>query len=255
MSLEFSVAQQVFHAWGATAQEIPTSSSEESDWLAELKGFRLLVEEKEKYESPDSQRERETALGSGGVHGTTTPLTQSNRLSGIVRKARKQLSSTASRIQHDARIIWLTGVGFDGEAQHYQFMATLYGSTKIFELDKKGLRECYCFRNSDFFRYRQDLDGAVAAFTTGDAVTMKLCLNTYSPRYQTPKSSPFAAQFPNGLIDPIADESAGHAYIADTDIDRRDSPAIIQYLQGKYGLTRAMNMDVNIATATMALPR
>jgi hypothetical protein len=255
MSLEFSVAQQVFHAWGATAQEIPTSSSEESDWLAELQGFRLLVEEKEKYESPDSQQEREAALRSGGVHGNTAPLTQSNRLSGIVRKASKQLSSTASRIQHDARIIWLTGVGFDGEAKHYQFMATLYGSTKIFELDKKGLRECYYFRNSDFYRYREKLDGAVAAIATGDKVTMKLCLNTYSPRYQALKLSPFAAQFPDGLIDPLADEYAGHAFIADTDIDRSDSGVILRCLQGKYGLTRVMNMDMNIATATVAVPR
>jgi hypothetical protein len=255
MSLEFSVAQQVFGFWGASVEEIPTSSAEESDWLAELKGFRLLVEEKAKLESPASQQDREEALRSGRVHGMTTPLSQSNRLSGIVRKARKQLASTAARLEHDARIIWFTGLGFDAEAKHYQFMSTLYGSTKIFELDKPELRECYYFRNADFYRYREELDGAVAAFLIGDSVTMKLCLNTYSPRYRAIKSSPFAAQFPNGLIDPLAEEASGNAYIADTDIDRRDSGAVLQYLQQKYGLKRAMNMDMNLATATVAMPR
>jgi hypothetical protein len=255
MSLEFSVAQQVFSAWGASAQEIPTSSVEESDWLAELNGFKLLVEEKAKFENPESMQKREDALRSGRVHGQSTPLVHSNRLSGIVTKARKQLSSTAAKVAPDARIIWFTGMGFDAEAKHYQFMATLYGSTKLFELDRRTLRECYYFRNSDFFRYREDLDGAVAAFCVGESVTMKLCLNTYSPRYSTLKASPFAANFPNGLMDPLAEEASGDAYIADTDVDRRDGAAVIQYLEKKYGLNRAMNMDMNLATATIAVPR
>lgn len=255
VALEFSVAKQVFRAWGASAEEIPTSSAEESDWLVALKGFRLLVEEKAKLENPESQQEREEALRSGSVHGTTTPLVQNNRLSGIVRKARKQLSSTAAQREHDARIMWFTGFGFDAEAKHYQFMATLYGSTKIIELDKPGLRECYYFRNADFFRYREEMDGAVAAFLTGDSVIMKLCLNTYSPRYTVLKSSPFAEQFLNGLIDPLDEEASGNAYIADTDIDRRDAGAVLHYIQVKYGLSRAMNMDLNMATATVAVPR
>jgi hypothetical protein len=255
MSLEFSVAQQVFEFWGATAEEIPTSSAEESDWIAELKGFRLLVEEKAKLENPALQKEREEALRSGRAHGMTTSLSHSNRLSGIVRKARKQLSSTAARLDHDARIVWFTGIGFDAEAKHYQFMSTLYGSTKIFEIDNPRLRECYYFRNADFYRYREELDGAVAAFLFGDSVTIKLCLNTYSPRYLAIKSSPFAAQFQNGLIDPLAEEASGDAYIADTDIDRKDTGAVLQYLQNKYGLSRAMNMDMNLATATVVMPR
>jgi hypothetical protein len=255
MSLEFSVARQVLDAWGASTEEIPTSSAEESDWLASLEGFRLLVEEKDKFENPVSQQEREGALRSGQVHGSTTPLVHDNRLSGIVRKAQKQLSSTATRLDHEARIIWFTGCGFDAEAKHYQFIATLYGSTKIFEPDRPGLRECYYFRNADFFRYREVLDGAVAAFIAGESVTMKLCLNTYSPRYSALKSSPFAARFQEGLIDPLAEEADGAAYIADTTINRANSGPVLQYLQDKYGLSRAMNMDMNLATATVVVPR
>lgn len=255
MSLSVSVAEQVFEAWGAKATAVPTSSIEESDWLAELAGFRLLVEEKAKFENVELQLERTTTLRSGSVHGTTTPLVQSNTLSGIVRKAKKQLSSTASRIDHDARIIWFTGVGFNAEASHYQFMATLYGSTRIVEPDKPGLRECYYFRNADFYRYREDLDGAVAAFMMGDSVTMKLCLNNYSPRYEALRTSPFAVHFPNGLIDPLAEEALGHAYVADTDLDRKECGAVLQYIQRKYGLGRAMTMDMRLATAVVAVSR
>jgi hypothetical protein len=254
MSLAFSVAQQVFSAWGASAQEIPTSSVEESDWLVELNGFQLLVEEKAKFENPESRQKRENTLRAGRVYGQTTALVHSNRLSGIVGKAKKQLSSTAAKSVPDARIIWFTGLGFDAEAKHYQFMATVYGSTKVFELDRRNLRDCYYFRNSDFFRYREDLDGAVAAFADDESVTMKLCLNSYSPRYSQLKTSPFAERFPNGLIDPLAEEASGAAFIADTDLDRRDCAAVVRYLERKYRLSRAMTMDMNLATATVNVP-
>jgi hypothetical protein len=255
MAIEVSVVEQVLAAWGATAESLQTSSKEESDWLALLGGCRLLIEEKTKFDDPAVRQARNDAQGAGQVHGTTLPLTHNNRLSGIVRKAAGQLSSTGKDIDHDARILWFTSVEFDGEAKHYQFMATLYGSTRIFELDRPTMKECYFFRNSDFFRYRAHLDGAVAAHLNGDVLTMKLCLNPYSPNWVTLRDSPYAKQFKHGLIDPIAEEAAGEAYIADTDVPRKDEGAVLRYLEQKYGLKRAMNMDMNMASATIRVDR
>ena len=112
-----SIARLVLSAWGATVEPVPTSNEEESDWLATLAGFRLLVEEKTKFENPDKVAERNEALRSGKVHGGTTSLSPNNRISGIVRKAAKQLSSTGAKREHDARVVWLTSVGFDREAK------------------------------------------------------------------------------------------------------------------------------------------
>jgi hypothetical protein len=56
-----------------------------------------------------------------------------------------------------------------------------------------------------------------------------------------------------GSIQP--EEKAGAAYIVDTDIDRKDEPSVLAYLEQKYGLTRAMNMDMNLASATVAMPK
>ncbi len=133
-------------------------------------------------------------------------------------------------------------------------MATLYGSTRIFELDHSVMKQCYFFRNGDFFRFKEHLDGAVAAFINGNSVTVKLCLNPYSPNWEALRDSPYARHFKHGLIDPVADERAGEAYIADTDIDRRDEAAVLKYLETKYGLQRVMNMDMSLASAAVQVP-
>lgn len=84
---------------------------------------------------------------------------------------------------------------------------------------------------------------------------MKLCLNPYSSNWQALRDSPYAKQFKLGLIDPIAEEAAGEAYISDTDIPRNNEYAVLKYLEQKYGLTRAMNMDMNMASATVRIGR
>jgi hypothetical protein len=252
---DVSVAAQVLEAWGATTESVPTSRKEESDWLAELGGCRLLIEEKTKFDDPAERQARNAALASGQVHGSTLPLRHNNRISGIVRKGAGQLSSTKKHVEHDIRVLWFTGVEFDAEAKHAQFMATLYGSTRIFELDHRQMKPCYFFRYSDFFRYRDQLDGAIAAYLNGSTVTMNLCLNPYSPNWMTLRDSPYAQQFKLGLIDPVAEEEAGDAYIADTDIPRNNEAAVLRFLEQKYGLKRAMNMDMNMASATMLMKR
>lgn len=87
-------------------------------------------------------------------------------------------------MQHDFRILWFTGVGFEGEAKCLQLIATLYGSTKLFQLSDPRMRTCYFFRNAAFYRYREQLDGAVAAHLSGSTVTLKLCLNLNRPGFR-----------------------------------------------------------------------
>ncbi len=149
----------------------------------------------------------------------------------------------------------MTSTGRDAEAKYYQFIATLYGSTNILEQDKTYLKPCYFFRNSDFFRFGERLDGAVAAYLSGDMVTMKLCLNPYAQGWQALRDSPYAKRFTTGLVDPLAEEAAGEAYVADTDIHRTDQGAVLSYLQAKYGTGPLMNMDMNMASVEVVVPK
>jgi hypothetical protein len=255
MTDTFSVVSQVLQQWGAQVTPIRTSDKNESDWLATFGDFRLLVEEKTKLESEHAYLQKRDTLARGEAHGSTFPLVHNNRLSGIVRKAAKQLASTGSDIQHQCRVVWFTGTGFDAKAKHYQFMATLYGSTKIFELNRPGLKDCYFFRNADFYRFKDQLDGAVVAYLRGDQVTVKLCLNPYSAGWKALRDSVFAANFKFGLRDPVAEEAAGDAYIADTDLDRANPCGIVKFLEKKYALEQAQSMDMNLASALVAVPQ
>lgn len=255
MSDQPSIAKQVMQMWGATVSQVPTSSKDECDLVAELDGVRLLVEEKTKLDDPRDAQAREDTFARGEVHGSVLPLRHNNTISGIVRKASAQLSSTGADVTHDLRIIWFTGMGYHGEAKQHQFMSTLYGSTRVFELDSPQMRPCYFFRNSDFFRFRDQLDGAVAAYLTGDTVTMKLCLNPCSPSWERLRDSPFARHFKVGLIDPIAEELAGEAYIVDSDMSRTNGYEVLQFLEKKYGLKKVQHMDMHMASAAVLVPK
>lgn len=250
----FSIAEAILKHWGATIEVVPTSQKEESDWLATLDGFRLLVEEKTKLENPDSAAARAEALQSGHVHGSTTPLSPNNRISGIIGKAAKQLRSTGADVQHDARVIWFTSVGFDRETKDHQAYNTLYGATKTFDVDQcASLQDCFFFYNSEFFRH-QDIDGAYLVVADQGTAIVRLCLNPFSNHWARLRDSPFARNLVTGLVDPVAQEAAAEAMLVDGPVDRRDSGAVLNYLRAKYGIQKLMNMDMNIVSAVVAVP-
>ncbi len=250
----FSIAEAILKHWGAMVEPVPTSQKEESDWLATLGGFRLLIEEKTKLENPESAAARMASLQSGQVYGSTTPLSPNNRVSGIIGKAAKQLISTGADVQHDARVIWFTSVGFDRDTKDHQAYSTLYGATKTFDLDRSAsLQDCFFFYNSEFFRH-QDIDGAYLVVADQGTAIVRLCLNPFSTRWTSLRDSPFAKRLVTGLVDPVAQEAAAEAMLVDGPVDRRDGGAVLSYLRAKYGIQKLMNMDMNMASAVVAVP-
>lgn len=252
---ETSLAKIILSMWGAEVNPIPTSDKKESDWLAILDGFRLLVEEKTKLENPAKTAERRAALDAGEVHGSVIPLNPNNRISGVVRKAVKQLRSTGADVEHDARVVWFTSMGFDREAKDRQAFNTIYGCTKVFDLDvSASLQDCYFFYNSVFFRH-QDLDGAYLVVAEEETAIVRLCLNPFSSNWEVLRDSPFALKLTNGLVDPVAQEASGEVMIADTNEDRRESQRVLAYLSNKYGVDRLQFMDMNLASAVVAVEK
>ncbi len=251
MGKEFTVADKVLESWGATVTSVPTSATQQSDWLVDLHGCRLLIEEKMKFESAAVELARDEGLKAGEIYGSNITLQHNNRFSGIVKKAASQLASTGMHTPHDFRILWFTGAGHQAQGQQEQMVCTLYGSTNLLVQGTFALRVCYFFGNSDFFRYQADLDGAVVAYLQSETVEMKLCLNPYSPKWELLRDSPFAKLFATGVIDPLADEAIGDAFIMDGDVDRRDIAAVIAYIQDKYNLPGLMEMKLGMASAAV----
>jgi hypothetical protein len=250
-----SLATAILEGWGFSVSPIETGQLEQSDLLVTAGDTRLLIEEKTKLDDPKEEERRRATLARGDIHLESIPVKPSNRLSGVVRKAVAQLTSSSESIPHDFRLIWFTALGINAEPKFNRFAATLYGYTNIIEMHSTGFRRCYFFRNSEFFRHRETLDGAVVAAESGDSFTLQLCLNPLSPRFVALRSCAFAARFESGVLDPTVAEGSGSAYIADTEADRADEAEVLAYLQTKYQTRPLMTFDVGHMSATVSIPR
>lgn len=250
-----SYARLLLENLGIKVEDIPTSdlqNKKEADFLVNFGDIRVLIEEKTKEDDPDYLSKRASELEQGQIHGVMVPIIRDETLSGIIRNASRQLRSSTDK-PHDFRFIWFTATGENAQAKYEQFMATLYGKTNILEMNADGYRRCYYFRNSDFFRRAAIVDGAVVAHTDGRSISLKLCLNSLSPRYAALRQSEVITPFGTAVEDPNELEADGTAFILDTDLDRNQEEPLLAYLQAKYKTRPLMRFDMNFIGASMLL--
>jgi hypothetical protein len=250
-----SFAELLLGHLGVAVQAIETSNEEQADFLATIEGTVTLIEEKTKLEDPGVDAARKEARRASKLHAAHIAIKPHNRLSGINRKASKQLASSATTFAHDFRLVWFTAIGTNCLGKQQQFIATVYGTSGIVELDSSTYRACYFFRNSDFFRFRENLDGAVAAYSDGKELSGTLCLNPLSPRYMAFKASPLVKVFGNAVRDPMTDEKEGRAFIIDRDIDRNNQNSVLEFLQHKYSTKPLMNMDMGYSSVSVQVSK
>jgi len=98
-----------------------------------------LVEAKLKEDNPEEISRRTKILDDGDVYYSEHVLGRNETLSGIVKKANKQLSADAG-INSDFRIIMFIANCINASVVREQFIDTLYGRTEIIEMQKKSAR-------------------------------------------------------------------------------------------------------------------
>jgi len=231
-----SYAKALLTHWNIDVTDIPTSDVEqkqEADFLASFGKSRVLIEEKTKEDDPKYLAKRAKQLQQGEIHATTLPLSREETLSGLVRDASHQLRSSSDK-PHDFRLIWFTATGVHAVGKYEQFMATLYGRTNILEMGASHYRRCYYFRYSDFFRRAEVIDGAIVAHTDGNSISVKLCLNSLSPRFRAIRCSEVLTPFGRAVEDPMELEADGSAFILDCALNRQHESPLLAYLQKKY---------------------
>lgn len=254
---QVSYARLLLEYWGISVEDIPTSDraqKQEADFIATFGTTRVLIEEKTKEDNAENKTARAQQLESGEIYAKTIPLVRNETLSGIIRDAAKQLCSSSDK-PHDFRLIWFTATGPYAEAKYEQFMATLYGRTNIFEMNSEGYRRCYFFRNSDFHRRASVVDGAIVAYTHGNSISAKLCLNPLSLRFSELRKSPIIEPFGTAIEDPIELESDGTAFILDTDLNRKNEGPLLAYLQEKYSTRPLMKIDLGYTGASILVQK
>lgn len=137
------------------------------------------------------------------------------------------------------RIGWVHCEGFDSDTDQVQLQNSFLGTEYLLDRAVCGRAyACHFFRESDFWRYRADLDGAIVSRQEAhDQVNVSVLLNPYSPRFERLRASTFAAGVgPAALVDVLAEEAERECLIADCAIDRRDADGVLAYVCEKYGL-------------------
>ena len=216
--------------------KLPRSDGKSPDFLAIHNCKRILIELKTKYDSRNFVESIERELSSSGTCLNINILQRSNTMSGIVKEAYEQLKESKNKYKADECYVFLLASEPYAHDKYEQFYHTLYGSKLIIPLGNNAptARDCFYYEFSDFFRYSDIIDGALIS----NGSKMKCCLNNFSEAYKSIKDNVFVDIFKGKVVDPVQLEKEGKAYLLDSNIDRRDTESLNNYLIKKYGLEK-----------------
>jgi hypothetical protein len=189
--------KRFFESLGYQVEKITEIDDESPDFLISDDTWSYVSELKTKFLSSNEVEERKRVLNSGAIHNVHELIIGKNRLSGIIKKAKDQLKNY--REEHIIRIIWLLATGHLAEPQMHQFEATLYGLATVVSASSRQTYDCYFFYNSDFYRFREILDGAIIS----TEMQAKFLLNPLSSRYEQLKNSSLPKHLGNDVVDPV----------------------------------------------------
>lgn len=161
------------------------------------------------------------------------PINRLNSLSRIVAKAASQLKSRGSG--NTIRILWFLGQPPYQKTFYDQLRMTLYGIRVVVGLrNGKGIATaCYYAGHSDFYRYRDVLDGALLGTVAA------VFINDHSPHADRLKNSRLCRLAESAILDPRDLEKSGDALVLRDSVDRSDDSAVLQCLEKSYGIENA----------------
>ena len=241
---------QVLEHWGLSVTKIPKGQEKTPDFLAVADKSTYLIELKTKSPNPEVLSKKEIALNADEFFEEHTPMASRNRFSGVIRSATDQLENYDA--DNAIKLVWVHCVGHSAKLRMGRFEKTLYGSASLADLSENGtLRDCYFFTNSDFYRYKCVLDGAILSTPK----ECKICLNPLSENYKKFQNSFLCTSLSEGICDPYAREKEGVAYIVDGDIDRTDTDSVLTFLRKKYGNEKLMEMPMTYMSMTSSVPK
>lgn len=143
-----------------------------------------------------------------------------------------------------------------------QIVGTVFGREKVLDTADltHGWKECYFFAESAFYRHK-GLDAVIPI----DRIEGRyvLTVNSHSPRYESFKRSAVyqffdAVRAKTGalaILDPLALEAEGRAYVADCDLPRTDRIGVLAYVAAKYHLTAPSALVLDEHSAFKTVPR
>jgi hypothetical protein len=233
---------QYLEKFSVIAKKIPESNEKTPDFLIEQEET-VIIELKEKNDSEEKYKEQKETLENDEVYEHIASTGHNNRISGVITGGIKQLQNKKSKHDCDFCLLFLVANGVAQGSQAEQIQATLYGKKNVIDFDSQSnfVVSCYYANFSDFFRYKNTLDGAFLA----DEKRVILLLNDQSPNFIKFKNSDFIKKFHEkiGIIDPVELERNNQIYIADFDADRKDRALMKNLVFDKYKIKKGLLID------------
>jgi hypothetical protein len=174
------------------------------------------------------------ALRSQGLHDSVSSYDHRNTVEDGIEEAVKQLRETAGGSEKELRLLALLVRTTDTKVTRQQILGAIYGKASLPQRGTQNHHECLYFNESAFFRNRTALDGAIVIDPPHPAF---LWANDHSSRLDRVRRSRVGQFF----VEKEAFYDARHwgdkgFLVADCDIPRNDSAAVIEYLEKKYTL-------------------
>ena len=229
--------------FGLHLTKIPERAEKTADLQGTDGSATFVVEVKSKEDSDKYLERREAAAQTGEIVDDQHPISRRNVMSGILRAASEQLSSTASA--EDYRMVVFNARGHHAEVQMEQAEATFYGSVDGLDLDTQETFSLYFFDHNECSTLRESIDALFLMTDWSHHVERKarLCVNPFSLRSRDLRKSAFAQAISPYIGDPLEEERTGKALIVDSDVDRSDKKEVLRHLQKKYRRPRLIDLS------------
>jgi hypothetical protein len=218
---------------------------------AEIRGDSelALVEIKTKWDAENEAEKRQLAFERNDVYFRQSRIVKSNTHAGVIRDAARQLNAMLPEGPH-FRVAWVKFDGPFADSIKIRFRSTLYGIRRVADLGSGTGYDCHDFDDSAFYRWRAVLDAVVLESSN----ELHLCLNDFSPRYESFRGSKIASVLSGGINDPMEMERSGLILRVDGSANRRNDGTKLAYLREKYGLAHLSVLDLLETVVEIRVP-
>ncbi len=221
---------------GFSVTKLEEGAKQIADFRVKGRRDTYLVEIKSKQSNPMKLARFLSSLQEKGIAEESEPMRRGGRIPEVVRSGAHQLRATHTK-GGPYRLLWLVAMGHHPNVQVSQFRSSLYGIVNIVDFDDPSAlasRDCFYFEESDFYRYRHVLDGAII----GTLEKCQLCLNNHAKHSDQLRRSELAIAFGEAVVDPEVLAQSNRIWLADTGEARGNPAAVLKYVQAKYGRRR-----------------
>lgn len=209
---------------GFKVDEIPETADKRADLCASDGEHTYHIEAKDKFDSDIIP-----AASQDDLYRRKDPLTHTNTISGVLRKAHTQLKGTP-KADGTFQLIWFHA---ESSLQWHQAFATFYGAMSVSALYPNRDKSGWCF----YFTFNASFtmpDVEALILTEGNG--LHLCLNEFSPRRDEFRATRLYKAWSVGEFDPDKMEATGQIIRCRSTVSRKNEADVIKALKEQTGI-------------------